>query len=101
MHHTTWARLQSAVSVLCGLNSLQKRLEGACSELLPLKAEEFPQEISKDYENLMRRIDAVDDPEKNGKIYVFCEQLNDEDAEEIAEQILGWYDTVATKYCSA
>lgn len=83
--HTTWERLYSAVCTLAtGQGSLPERTSWALVKLMPLLVKEFPEELREDFK-AVRAYYGMD--------------ITDEQASEIADKIVHFYDTVTRNYC--
>jgi len=94
--HTTWARLYDAIDCLAsGKGSIQERVRDAyIYPLAPLRANEFPEELQKEFEMVEKELT------KEGSVAATTKVMSEEKASEIARKIVSIYNKIARKYCS-
>lgn len=100
--HTTWARLYNAIDCLAsGNGSIQERVRDACIyALAPLRANEFPEELQKEFEMVEKELTKEQLSEDEGSVTATTKVMSEEKASEIARKIVSIYDKIARKYCS-
>jgi hypothetical protein len=94
-YHTTWQRLKGAVlSLASGNENLLIRLEHSWLDLHPLKIEDFPADLQKEFEEILKAFGEFRIPSDGTLV------IDDTNAEKLAEKILNLYDLIAREYCS-
>lgn len=82
-------RMRLALVALSGSsNSMQKRIELCVFQLLPLRAEDFPEEMQSEFEYIVNFLSASGSPSSGGSLREVTKALTDEDAKEVIERIV-------------
>lgn len=92
-------KLSVAISSMAkDTNSLQERLRGAYLIFHPLRAEDFPRDLSNQYREIEKSLTKVPAVGDEGTVMATTRAMSDEEAAKLIESIVDLFTEVAERY---